>query len=314
MSIFLWSGYNKPMKRISFFLTASLLMLLVAACTPNVSVPPTAEIVNTPTEIFIITATLPPTATPFPTQTPIPPTATPPFLGIEGQTTSLVNVRQSPSAASGQLGEVPMFDKVQIVGKDAGNQWWLIDFPASVTGNGWVTMEFVLVTEDTSRVPVVNAQVGAGQPAPTTGAGQTTSGATAIPTTSFATAPDDGDSFEAPAVDTILSETTGTYFEYRSELSAPDGDKNDWVEFIFDGAFGSEKRVNVIINCTGSGKLNLELLQNGAPLQTWANIECDRPSQLLLTLYTGAPYSLHFYMQNENLKYVEYSVSVQLVK
>ena len=292
-------------------------LLFAASCSPSIEIPPTVEVVETPTQIFIITATLPPTVTPFPSQTPIPPTATPIFNGVEGQTTSLVNVREGPSAANFQIGEVAVFEKVKIIGKDAASKWWLIDFPASSpNGQGWVAMEYVLVTLDTSRVPVVDAQVGAGQPAPTTEAGSQASDPTPVPTLNLATAPEDGDSFEAPAVDTILSETTGAYLEYRSELSVPQGDAEDWVEFVFDGAFGSERHVNVISNCSGSGKLNLELLQNGVPLQTWAGIECDRPTQLLLTLYTGAPYSLHFYMQteNENLKYLEYSVSVQLVK
>jgi uncharacterized protein YraI len=304
------------MKRNHLISLFAFILLFATACSPQITIPPTAEIVETPTQIFIITATLPPTVTPFPTQTPLPPTATPIFSGVEGQTTSLVNVREAPTAASVQIGEVPMFDKIQIIGKDPSSKWWMIEFPASPNGQGWVTMDFVLVTLDTSRVPVVDAQVGAGQPAPVTEAGETASGATAVPTMSLATAPDDGDSFEAPAIDTILSETTGTYLEYPSELSAPEGDSDDWVEFIFDGAFGSEKHVNVIMNCTGSGKLNLELLQNGAPLQTWAGMGCERPSQLLLTLYTGAPYTLHFYTKSENdaLKYLSYSVSVELVK
>lgn len=304
------------MKRHHLFPLLAFSFLFVSACSPTIEVPPTAEIVATPTQIFIITATLPPTVTPFPSQTPIPPTATPIFSGVEGQTTSLVNVRETPSAASFKVGEVPMFDKVKIVGKDSAGKWWLIDFPTSPSGQGWVSMEYVLVTLDTSRVPVVDTQVGAGQPAPTTEAGTQASDPTPVPTLNLATAPDDGDSFEAPAIDTILSETTSTYIEYRNELSAPAGDTDDWVEFIFEGAFGSEKRVNVITNCNGSGKLNLELLQNGAPLQTWAGINCGQPAQLLLTLYTGAPYTLHVYMQSENgnAKYLEYSLSVQLVK
>lgn len=304
------------MKRNYLFPLLALILLFVSACSPTIEVPPTAEIVETPTQIFIITATLPPTVTPFPTQTPLPPTATPIFSGVEGQTTSLINVREAPSAASVQVGEVQIFEKVQIIGKDASSKWWLIDFADSPSGQGWVSMEFVLVTLDTSRVPVVDAQVGAGQPAPTTEAGETASDATAVPTLSLATASDDGDSLESPVIDKILSETTGTYIEYRSELSAPEGDSDDWVQFVFDGAFGAEKNVNVIMNCTGSGKLNLELLQNGVPLQTWPDLTCERATQLLLYLYTGAPYTLHLYMKsdNPNLKYIEYSVSVQLVK
>jgi uncharacterized protein YraI len=303
------------MKR-NYLLHLLAIILLITACSPQIEVPPTTEAFATPTKIFIITATLPPTVTPFPSQTPIPPTATPIFDGVEGQTTALVNVREGPSAANFQVGEVQIFEKVKIIGKDTASQWWLIDFPTSPNGQGWVSMEYILVTEDVSRVPVMGAQVETGQPASTTEASSQASAPTPVPNTNLATAPDDGDSFENPAIDTILSETTGTYIEYRSELSAPQGDTDDWVEFVFEGAFGSERRVDVITNCNGSGKLNLALLQNGVPLQTWTGINCGRPTQLLLTLYTGAPYSLHLYMESENgnLKYIEYSLSVQLVK
>ena len=305
------------MKRTHLFLFAFLL-LFVSACSPEISIPPTVEIIETPTQIFIITATLPATVTAFPTQTPIPPTATSLFSVVEGQTTSLVNVRQEPSAASVQIGEVAIFDKVQIIGKDPSNKWWMIEFPTSANGKGWVTMEFVLVTPDTSRVPVINANVGAGQPAPTTEAGQTggESAPTVAPTAVFASAPEDGDSSERPALDKILSETTGTYLEYRSELSAPEGDGDDWIKFAFDGSFGAEKHVNLILNCSGSGKVNLELLQNGVALQTWPNLTCGRASQLLLYLYTGAPYHVHIYTTSENgaPSYMNYSISAELVK
>ncbi len=301
----------------TFFLLAFTL-LLTTACNPEISVPPTPEIVETPTQIYIITATLPATVTPFPTQTPLPPTLIPPFTPIEGQTTSLVNVRQGPSAASVQVGEVPIFDKVEILGKDPSNKWWLINFPTSPTGQGWVTVEYVKVEVDTSSVPVVDVPLDGSNPAPTTGASGTEGDAVAspAPTASFVTAPEDGDSLESPALDALLSAETNTYIEHRSELSAPEGDHDDWVEFFFDGSFGTEKSAYVTMNCSGSGKLNLELLQNGVPLQSWPNLTCGRANQLQLSLFTGAPYTLHFYATSENgaLEYISYSVSVQLVK
>lgn len=313
-------GYNTSMKRSHTLALFLLLFLLlpITACSPEITVPTPAAMTETPTQIYIITATLPATVTPFPTQTPIPPTATLSFAPIEGQTTSLVNVRQAPSAASVQVGEVAIFEKIEILGKDPTNKWWLIDFPASPTGQGWVTVQFVQVAVDTSQVPVVDAPIGGGNPVPTTEASETesVSVSTVAPTAAFVTASEDGDSFEFPARDEILSVETISYIEYRSDLSAPEGDHDDWVQFVFDGAFGTEKNVNVIMNCSGSGRLNLELLQNGVPLQSWTNMGCDRANQLLLSLYVGAPYTLHLYTTSENgsLSYINYSVSVQLSK
>ena len=305
------------MKRTHLLLTFCFVLLFETACSPEITVPPTVEIIESPTQIFIITATLPATVPPFPTQTLVPPTATPSFEPIEGQTTSLVNVRQEPSAASIQIGEVAIFDKVQIIGKDPSSKWWLIEFPASPSGQGWVTVEFILVTLDTSRVPVVNAAIGGGNPVPTTGASGTEGAAipTSAPAAVFVTAPDDGDSSESPALHITLSTET-PFLEYRSDISATEGDSDDWIQFVFDGSFGAEKHTNVVMQCSGSGKLNLELLQNNVTLQTWTGLNCDRPHQLQLYLYASAPYTMHFFTTSENgaLEYVAYSVTVQLVK
>lgn len=243
---------------------------------------------------------------------------TPSFIAIEGQTTSLVNVRQSPSAASIQIGEVPIFDKVEILGKDPSSKWWLISFPGSEAGQGWVTIDFVQVAVDTSNVPIVNAPLASGNPVSTTEASGT-GGEIApppAPTASFVTAPEDGDSREIPALDVIVSLETNAYIEHRGEISAPKGDSEDWAQFVFDGSFGTEKNVNVVMHCSGSGKLNMELLQNGVPLQSWTELNCDRPYQLQLYLYVGAPYTIHLFTTSENgaLEYVAYSVAVQLVK
>ena len=131
----------------------TLVLLVSTACSAEVTVPDTP----TPTPLLIITATLPPTQTPRPSPTPEPATPTVPVAPAEGQTISQLNVRSAPSAESDLLGTVQIFANVQIVGKDPTSGWWMIVYPASPTGTGWVTAQFVQVS-DPSNVPVIGAQ------------------------------------------------------------------------------------------------------------------------------------------------------------
>ncbi len=179
-------------------------------------------------------------------------------------------------------------------------------------------MQFVQVTEDTSTVPVIDATSQNANDAPVAEANPTEGSvvATVEPTPVYATAPQDGDSVEAPAINVTLSQNYTPYFSYSSDISAPDGDSDDWVRFQFDGKTGEERIVSVVLSCFGSSKVDLELIQNGVTLQSWQNTGCERPNQLQLYLYVSAPYSLHLSPAQGNtaLNYVSYDLSVQLTK
>ena len=152
------------------FVTVAIFALIISACAADVTVleAPTP----TPTQMFIITATLPPTQTPRPSATPEPATATVAVAPAEGQTTSQLNVRSAPSIDSEQLGTVDIFAKVQIVGKDPTSGWWMIVYPESPTGTGWVTAQFVQVA-DPSNVPVFEGSALGPANTPIAGAGPT---------------------------------------------------------------------------------------------------------------------------------------------
>lgn len=313
------------LSRKSIILTALVLFsVLGTACGAG------ATPVETPTPtLLIITATLPPTATERPSATPEPPTPTVPVEPVAGQTTSQLNVRNSPSAESEQLGTVQIFQEVQIVGKNPEGTWWLIVFPDSPTGTGWITAEFVQVT-GTAEVPVFDnptpganttrataattSQAGAG---PTVSPGSASSPPAAsppAPAQSLATAFEDGDSPESPGVSIALSRASVRSFNYNSDISAPEGDPADWVQFRLEGPADQPITVSVILTCTGSGALRLELLQNNAVLQSWQDISCGQPSQLLLNLFVSAPYSLHLApaQADGSPKYIDYTLMVTL--
>lgn len=291
----------------------------MTACGADTPPPPPP----TPT-VFLITATLPPTQTPRPSPTPPPPTPTQPPQPVEGQTTSQLNVRSAPSAESDLLGTVYMFATVQIVGKDASSNWYLIQFPESPSGTGWITAQFVQVN-GIPDVPVIvasppaTAGAQAASPPPITGAGASSSPeASASPAPAWpgvqSPAAPDNDSAQSPAVSLTLSSAQMRAFQYSSDVSSPQGDAEDWVQFTLNGQAGQPANVSVMLQCTGNGPLAVELIQAGLRLQTWNDLPCGQPSQLILSLFAGSPYTLHLLagQGGSALHYAAYTVTVSL--
>ena len=308
------------MQRTLIIIVLVVFILSSTACSAEPSVPDTP----TPTPPLFITATLPPTQTPRPSATPEPPTATVPVQPVEGQTISQLNVRSAPTADSNLLGTIQIATRVQIVGKDPTGSWWMIAYPDSPTGKGWVTAQFVQAS-NTENVPVFNAQAQSTESAPGTNndpvaeAGPTAEpGSVAAPSPApgltLATAYQDGDSAQAPAVSVTLSKTSVRSFNYSSDVSSPQGDLEDWVQFKITGEQGQPETVSVVFNCTGSGALSVELIQNNSHLQGWDNMTCGHPNQLILNLFVGAPYSLHISpSQANNLQtYINYTLMITL--
>jgi N-acetylmuramoyl-L-alanine amidase len=104
----------------------------------------------------IITATLLPTSTRSAarSETPFPPPPLPALTPVEGITSTQLNVRAEPSTASEVLGIIAANSKIQIVGKDPGENWWQILYPEAGQGKGWVTAQYVS-TAVKPEVPVI---------------------------------------------------------------------------------------------------------------------------------------------------------------
>ncbi|MEW6086649.1 MAG: SH3 domain-containing protein [Chloroflexota bacterium] len=113
----------------------------------------------TPTE-FIVTSTLPPSPTMEPSETPLPPLPTPTIDPVEGAASTQVNVRTEPSTAGAVLGILPANSRVQIIGKDPGENWWQILYPPGIDGKGWVAAEFVQPAEE-GIIPIIGGEFAA---------------------------------------------------------------------------------------------------------------------------------------------------------
>jgi len=108
---------------------------------------------ETPTAL-IITSTLPPSPTLEPSETPLPPPPTGTVLPAVGTTSTQVNVRVEPSTVGAVIGVIPANTNVEIIGKDPGGNWWLINYPQAAEGKGWVAAEFITTAEE-PNVPVI---------------------------------------------------------------------------------------------------------------------------------------------------------------
>jgi uncharacterized protein YraI len=77
-----------------------------------------------------------------------------PVTPVEGITSTQINVRAEPSTSSKVLGILPANTKVEILGKDPGENWWQITYPQGVDGKGWVTARYITTTA-TPEVPSI---------------------------------------------------------------------------------------------------------------------------------------------------------------
>ena len=102
----------------------------------------------------MVTATFAPTSTVRPSETLPPPHPQPTTATVEGTISTQLNVRAEPSTASEVIGIIAANSKVQIIGKDIGENWWQIVYETGLDGKGWVTAQYV-ETEDRPEVPVI---------------------------------------------------------------------------------------------------------------------------------------------------------------
>lgn len=228
-------------KYLAFLLVAA--SFLAAGCSISVQTElPTAA----PT--LLITATLPPSPTARPSETPTPHLPTPTVAPAPGTTSTQLNVRTEPSTAGEVLGIIAANVTVQIVGQDPGGNWWQILYEAGAEGKGWVTAQYV-TTATRPEVPVI-------------GGGGTGPGAVVIQQLNVRSGP--GTSFNSLGVlnaEDVVSLTgknrDGTWLQIAFP-SGPDG--KGWVSAAFVKAQGVD--VLPIVADTG------EVVGTGTPMDT----------------------------------------------
>ncbi|MDO9347789.1 MAG: SH3 domain-containing protein, partial [Anaerolineales bacterium] len=185
--------------------------------------------------------------------------------GVTGKATQQLNVRSGPGTDYNVLGMIQPDTVMLLTGKNENATWLQIEYAGGPGGRGWVTAAYVQAN-DTASLPVLDAS---GTPV-TPGTAEATS-IPVTPTPTIAPASADGDSSAAPAARVAFSPSGSRQFSYSSDLSSPQGDAEDWVEFTpYASQTGSPARVLLNLVCNGNGKLTVELWQNGAALKDWS--------------------------------------------
>ena len=216
--------------------------------------------------------------------------------GITAIIQQQINVRSGPGTDFNSVGTLNPQDVVNLTGKDANGTWLQIDFASGPEGKGWINAAFVQAN-GVESLPIVtsgNVIVGTGTP-------------TNMPPVSAPTiipAPADGDSVVAPAVNIILSASDTRSFQYSSDVSSPDGDTEDWIQFT------TFTQITLIeLDCTGSESYIAELLQNNSVMQ---NLVCGKI--ILITTSPDAVYAVHFQSSPAGgLQYTRFTLRVEAI-
>ncbi len=238
----------------------------------------------------------------IPTSTPqVAPTA----AGPTGTVSQRLNVRAGPGSNYDSLGILEADTVIVLTGKNATGSWLQIQYPVGTTGRGWVSVEYVKV-EGTAGLPVLDA---GGTPI-TPGASTTIPEFT--PTATVGPALGDLDTSVSPVARVTFSASGTRKFIYTGDVSTPDGDVEDWIEFTAYAPSGSASAtLFASLTCHGNSTLIVELWQNGKSLSGWGSLTCgDIGRNLVVT--PGIPYLLRMRATPGNgLQYVNYTITIK---
>ena len=100
-------------------------------------------------------------------------------------------------------------------------------------------------------------------------------------------------------------------FTYSGQVSAPEGDPEDWVEFTPYAFNAVDAQLVFSLACSGNGTLTVEMWQGGAPLSGWGALACGDVDKAI-NLPAGQAYELHLFpAPGAGLRLVNYVLTVQ---
>lgn len=206
-----------------------------------------------------------------------------------------VNVRTGPGTQFETIGMLSPNDVVALTGKDSSGVWLQIEYATGPEARGWINAEFVQASGAES-LPVVS------KPGPATGT-QVPEGSPSTSLPMAATAFGDGDSAEAPSLAVAFSPIGARVLQFSSEVSAPEGDREDWVQFT-----PYHEQVEIRITCSGSSALSIQLLSGG--IATGDNLACGEARTV--TVQVGGTYLIHLAAGDKgNAALIAYTVTVK---
>jgi len=137
------------------------ILLFTSACNLQVAGPssgnvvPPAEVQTMSVQTGIANALAGTLTAMVPTFTPSP-SNTPTLSGLLVSVSLATNCRTGPGQAYDMIGALDVGKSAEVVGKDAYNQYWIIENPHN-PGTCWLWGQYATVTGDTSQLPVIAA-------------------------------------------------------------------------------------------------------------------------------------------------------------
>jgi hypothetical protein len=211
---------------------------------------------------------------------------------VSGLVIQKINVRNGPGTEYDSLGVLNSNDVVFITGKDASGAWIQIEFANAPDGKGWVTAKFLQV-ENIEAVPMIGAA-----------AEETAMPTSAVfaPNEIVMSAMQDGDSMQAPLAVAVFSAAGSRALQVSGDVSAPDGDTEDWIQFTTAGEV-----VAIKVTCP-ENTLRVELWLEEKPVNGFS-LSCREKS-----FVTVVPNSRYFLRLSNESGYTNYVLSVEGVR
>jgi uncharacterized protein YraI len=234
------------------------------------------------------------------------PTSTTPAVP-QGRVLQLLNVRSGPGTSFDSLGQIQPNATVALTGKDATAAWFQINYPTGPGGHAWVTAQYVQ-TNASDQLPVLDAY---GTPVPANGTTGAVSSSQQAATPTLGPAFADNDSAASPSVNVTFSATGTHQFTYSGQVSAPQGDPQDWVEF--DPFAINSKNASLVfsLSCTGNGTLTVAMERAGKTLTGWGALACGDQNKAIL-LPAGQPIEMQLAPSpGQGLQLVNYVLTLQ---
>ena len=194
------------------------------------------------------------------------------------------------------LGVLNSNDVVFITGKDPSGAWMQIEFANAPDGKGWVTTEFLQVG-NVDTVPVIG-EVVTETPTPLE--------VVSTPNAVAKSAMQDGDLMQAPLAVAHFSPTGSRALQVNGDVSSPDGDMEDWVQFT---SYGEVVAIQVICS---SNTLHAELWNGEKPVDGFL-LSCGDES--FVTVTSNSSYFLRLSESKVNEHgYTSYVLNVKTIR
>lgn len=212
--------------------------------------------------------------------------------GASGIVIQQLNIRSGPGTNFDSLGTLNTDDIVTLTGKNRANTWLQIKFTAGPDGNGWVNAAFIKA-DGLDVLPIVSEL------------GDVIGTGTAVdtplpPTPTLVPAAMDFDSADAPIQAVAFGSGGITSLLYSGDLSAPNGDTEDWIVFT-----PYTDTVLVSLQCQGSAPIRAEFSVTNDLLT------CNLPAQAL-KVFANAPVLVHLIAGSTSgeMEYAGYTIRI----